>query len=174
MAVFPISFTPLSLSDLGLAVAVQTHCREFSERYRIAIDCSCINLPKELDAVLALSLLRVVQEALHNAAKHSRAKSMQLRLQGSPGELSLLVVDDGIGFDPEEARLAAGLGLISMRERIHLAGGKFDLSSKTGEGTRISARVPLSDTLLRTECADGIRFTLWEERKCGKQGSRAG
>jgi signal transduction histidine kinase len=57
--------------------------------------------------------------------------------------LSLLIADNGVGFDVEEARLAAGLGLISMRERIHLAGGEFTVSSKPGEGTKITARVPV-------------------------------
>jgi len=56
----------------------------------------------------------------------------------------LLVADDGVGFDVEEARLAAGLGLISMRERIHLAGGEFQIASKLAEGTRITARVPIA------------------------------
>jgi signal transduction histidine kinase len=54
--------------------------------------------------------------------------------------LLLLVADDGVGFDVEEARLAAGLGLISMRERIHLAGGEFAIASKLGEGMRITAK----------------------------------
>jgi signal transduction histidine kinase len=66
-------------------------------------------------------------------------------VEGSGEELALLVADNGVGFDVEEARLAARLGLISMRERIFLAGGEFAISSKPGEGTRITARVPLNE-----------------------------
>ncbi len=131
------------LEYLGLAVAIQSHCREFSAQYKIAVDCSCTNIPEDLDSLLALSLLRIVQEALHNAAKHSKAKSIQVEVKGSDSGLSLLISDDGVGFDLEEAKFAAGLGLISMRERIHLAHGHFEIASVPGKGTRIAARVPL-------------------------------
>jgi PAS domain S-box-containing protein len=134
------------LEYLGLAVAIQSHCREFSVQYKIAVDCSCTNIPEDLDSLLALSLLRIVQEALHNAAKHSQAKSIQVAVKGSDTDLSLLIADDGVGFDLEGAKLAAGLGLISMRERIHLAHGQFEIVSAPGKGTRITARVPLEGT----------------------------
>ena len=93
------------------------------------------------------SFLRVVQEALHNAAKHSRAKNIVVRLNGSDHHLSLEIRDDGVGFDMETAKLAAGLGLISMRERIHLIGGEFDIASSPGNGTRITARAPIAEEI---------------------------
>ena len=132
------------LEYLGLAVAVQSHCREFSEKFKIKVECVCEGIPENLDSLLALSLLRVIQEALHNAGKYSGAKLITVNVCGSAGELLLLVTEDGVGFDVEEARLAAGLGLISMRERIHLAGGEFQIASKLAEGTRITARVPIA------------------------------
>jgi PAS domain S-box-containing protein len=133
------------LEYLGLAVAIQSHCREFSAQYKIAMECSCTRIPEDLDSLLAISLLRIVQEALHNAAKHSQAKSIQVAIKGSDTELSLLIADDGVGFDLEVAKFAAGLGLISMRERIHLAHGQFAIVSAPGKGTRITASVPLVD-----------------------------
>ena len=139
------------LEYLGLAVAVQSHCREFSEKYKIPVECTCEKIPEDLDSLLAISLLRIVQEALHNAGKHSRAKSIQVALEGSPDELSLLISDDGVGFDLEEAKLAAGLGLISMRERIHLANGEFKVIAEHGQGTCIVARVPLPVTAQATQ-----------------------
>ncbi len=132
------------LEYLGLAVAVQSHCREFSEKYKIPVECTCTGIPEELDDLVALSLLRIVQEALYNAGKYSRAKLIQVALEGSDTDLSLLISDDGVGFDPEEAKLAAGLGLISMRERSYLAGGEFKIVSEPGQGTCIMARVPVS------------------------------
>ena len=134
------------LEYLGLAAAVRSHCREFSEKYKIPVECSCEGIPEQLDSLLALSVLRIVQEALHNAGKHSRAKSIQVALHGSPAELSLLIADDGVGFNQEEAKLAAGLGLISMRERVHLAGGQFEITSMPDEGTCIAARIPLPES----------------------------
>jgi PAS domain S-box-containing protein len=131
------------LEYVGLAAAIESHCREFSQQYKMAVECSCEDMPKDMDGLLALSILRIVQEALHNCAKHSQAKSIQVAVHGSTSELSLLIADDGVGFDPEGAKLAAGLGLISMRERVHLAGGEFKITSQPGEGTCIAARIPL-------------------------------
>ncbi len=133
------------LEYLGLAIAVQSHCREFSEKYKIPVECTCEGIPENLDSLLALSLLRIVQEALYNAGKYSKATSIQVALEVSRTDLSLLVSDDGVGFDLDEAKLAAGLGLISMRERVHLAGGEFKIESQPGEGTCIMARIPLDD-----------------------------
>ena len=135
------------LEYLGLAVAVESYCREFSEKFGIKVECECKGIPSDLDSLLALTLtlLRVIQEALHNAGKYSSAKSIAVKVEGSAERLALLVADNGVGLDVEEARLAAGLGLISMRERIFLAGGEFAISSKPGEGTRITARVPLNE-----------------------------
>jgi len=131
-----------ALETLGLAVAVKSHCRECSEQMRVPIHCFCGQLELKLDGVIALAFLRVLQEGLHNAAKHSRAKSVTVRLTGSNEDLSLEISDDGVGFDIEEAKLAAGLGLISMRERIHLIGGVFEISSSRGGGTKIKVRAP--------------------------------
>lgn len=132
------------LEYLGLATAVESHCREFAMQHKIKVDCSCEGLPKDLDSLLALSLLRIVQESLHNIAKHSQAKSARVLIKASDQSLSLVIEDDGVGFDAEDAQLSAGLGLISMRERIRLASGDFNITSRPGKGTVILARVPLS------------------------------
>lgn len=134
------------LEFLGLSVAVKGLCREFAEQYGTRIDCTCSKIPGELDNDIALSLLRVVQEALHNIAKHSRAASVAVHLSGDARELSLSISDDGIGFEVGRIGSARGLGLVSMRERIHLVGGAFEISSKPGAGTSIQARVPLPAT----------------------------
>jgi signal transduction histidine kinase len=75
--------------------------------------------------------------------KHSGAKSITVLLNGSDRDLNLEIYDDGVGFDVEAAKLAAGLGLISMRERIHLIGGEFQIWSSPGQGTRITAHAPI-------------------------------
>ena len=131
------------LELLGLAVAVRGHCRECSEQLGIPVDCSCDQLQEKLDGMIALAFLRVLQEGMHNAMKHSRAKSITVRLTCSDHDLGLEIKDDGVGFDVEGARLAAGLGLISMRERIHLIGGKFEIWSSPGQGTKITVRAPI-------------------------------
>jgi signal transduction histidine kinase len=143
------------LEYLGLAVAVQGHCREFSEKYKIPVECTCAGIPEDLDDLVALSLLRIVQEALYNAGKYSQAGSIQVALEASDTDLSLLISDDGVGFDPEEAKLAAGLGLISMRERTYLAGGEFKILSEPGQGTCIMVRIPLASAEEQPAAAAG-------------------
>lgn len=131
-----------ALQYLGLAQAIKAECRVFSERFRIPASCSCRDVPGKLDQNVALSLLRVTQEALLNAAKHSGAAKIEVEVTASPALLTLVVRDDGKGFDVEQSRLAAGLGLISMRERIRLVGGEFEIRSQAGQGTEVICRVP--------------------------------
>jgi signal transduction histidine kinase len=132
------------LEYLGLEVAVKSLCRELSQQSRIVIGCSCRGIPAELDSGLALGCLRVVQEALHNVVKHSGATDVHLEVLGNEDSLSLTVSDNGAGFDAGEAGARGGLGLISMRERMHLIGGDFTISSAPGQGTRIKAWAPLT------------------------------
>jgi PAS domain S-box-containing protein len=131
------------LEFLGLAVAVKSLCREFSEQYRIKINCVCNDVPSELDNDVALCFLRIVQEGLHNVAKHSQASHVEVELSGAGYELSLSISDDGVGFEISKVRKTAGLGMVSMRERMHLIGGEFTISSQPGSGTKIQARAPL-------------------------------
>jgi PAS domain S-box-containing protein len=133
-----------TLEYLGLTKAVRGECKEFSETQRIPVECSCDEIPRELDDEIGLCFLRVIQEALHNIAKHSRATKVKVELTGNSTELSLLVSDNGVGFDLEQARLAGGIGLISMRERTHLVGGEFRLTSGPGVGTQIMVRIPIN------------------------------
>jgi PAS domain S-box-containing protein len=130
------------LEYLGLSVAITKLCREFSDQYSIKIVCACANIPANLDNDVSLTFLRVVQESLHNIAKHSGATEVHVDVNGAFGELTLTVRDNGVGFDVQESKAAPGLGLISMRERVHLIGGEFVIDSTPGAGTRIWVRAP--------------------------------
>ena len=131
------------LEYLGLSVAITKLCREFSEQYPIKIACVCANIPAKLDNDVALTFLRIVQESLHNIAKHSGARDVQVEVTGVSEELNLIVRDNGIGFDIQQTKVLNGLGLISMRERMHLIGGEFVIDSIPGVGTCIRAQAPL-------------------------------
>jgi PAS domain S-box-containing protein len=131
------------LEILGLTAAINNLCREFSEQYPIQIAYECKSIPAKLQGDLSLAVLRIVQESLHNVAKHSGAKSVQVDVSGASEELRVLVHDDGIGFAMSGARGSAGLGLISMRERIYLVGGEFSIESAPGAGTSVRVRIPL-------------------------------
>jgi len=137
------------LEYLGLQGAIEGLCTEFSEQYSIDVKCSCVDVPRKLDGTLALAFFRVTQEALHNIAKHSQAKTVHVSLIADGAYLVLAIRDDGIGFRTELNGDQPGLGLVSMRERIHLIGGDFAISSSPGAGTAINAKVPLPATITR-------------------------
>jgi len=131
------------LELLGFEVAVKRQSREFSEQYQIEVNCNCSRVPAALSPDISLCLFRVVQEALHNVAKHSHATRVNVELSGASKFLRLAISDDGVGFTPNSTKGTRGLGLISMRERLYLVGGKFVIGSKPGFGTRVEASVPL-------------------------------
>ena len=91
-----------------------------------------------------LCFFRVLQEALHNSAKHSGVRHFEVRLWGTSDEIHLTVVDSGAGFDREAAKTSRGLGLISMEERLKLLKGTLSIESQPRSGTTVHARVPLS------------------------------
>jgi PAS domain S-box-containing protein len=131
------------LDNLGLVTAIKSFCREFSEQSGATVQFSHADIPDSLTREVSLSFFRVVQEALHNAAKYSGVKQFEVNLQGKSNGMELEIVDRGMGFDVENSKNMEGLGLVSMRERIHMLSGKISIESKASEGTRIRAYVPL-------------------------------
>ncbi len=113
-----------SLEFLGLAAAVHRHCMECSQRLGFPIRCHCQGSEEDLDNTVALAFFRIVQEGIQNAIKHSRATNMLVRIIRMKRLLSLEISDDGIGFDIKAQKNGKGLGLISMRERAFLIGGR--------------------------------------------------
>jgi PAS domain S-box-containing protein len=130
------------LHYLGLAGAVRGFCREFSEKQKVDIDVQTDALPA-LSQDISLCLFRVLQEALHNSAKHSGGRHFEVRLWGTADEIHLTVKDSGVGFDREQATMGQGLGLVSMEERLKLVNGSFTIETQPGGGVTIHARVPV-------------------------------
>jgi signal transduction histidine kinase len=97
--------------------------------------------PKALPAEVSVELLRVLQEALTNARRHSRARDVEVKLRMEGREVAVEVIDDGMGFDPASTR--AGVGLSAMRERAEAVGGTIEVGSRPGEGAKVTVRVPL-------------------------------
>jgi PAS domain S-box-containing protein len=132
------------LENLGLVPAVRTLCTEFSQQHSIKVEFEVRKLPSGFSSEVALCLFRVVQECLSNIAKHSRARLARVGLDGDSSEVRLIVEDDGVGFDLEARQGKPGLGLVSIRERLHLVGGNISIRSSPSTGTRIEARAPLA------------------------------
>jgi PAS domain S-box-containing protein len=128
---------------LGLAKAVKLVCGKWAKRQAISIDLRCDQIPDDIDRVSGISFFRIIQEALHNIEKHSGASHVEVRLTHSGNDLTLSIIDDGHGFDLGRAQVSSGLGLISMRERMEIIGGDFEVASEPGKGTRIRAHAPI-------------------------------
>jgi signal transduction histidine kinase len=131
------------LQYLGIAGAIRAFCREFSEQQKVEVDFQTHDLTSPVPPDTALCLFRVLQEALHNSAKHSGQRHFEVRLWGTSDGIHLTVKDSGVGFDRETAKTGLGLGLISMEERLKLLKGTLSIDSQPQRGTTIHARVPV-------------------------------
>ncbi len=134
------------LELLGIAAAMGRFCAEFTEQQKAMVDFDTHDLPDRLPSEVSLSLLRILQEALHNAVKHSGVLQFEVQLWGSEEEIHLVVRDHGKGFDVEAAKTGRGLGLVSMEERIKLVNGALSIDSQPGRGSTIHARVGVSSS----------------------------
>ena len=135
------------LDYLGLVSAVEGLCTEFSSQQHVEIDFVHHDVPTPLPQRVSLCLFRVLQETLSNAVKHSGSTSFAVQLSGSSGKLYLTVRDSGVGFDVQAAQNATGLGLISMRERVHAVNGTVAILSKRNYGTEVKVTVPVEVAL---------------------------
>ena len=110
------------------------------------MQCLAENVPGALSYEVALCLFRIVQEGLNNVVKHSGAREAHVSLRGADHLLVLTITDFGRGFEERrEAGSGNGLGLASMRERLRLINGEFTIRSQSGQGTTITARVPIAE-----------------------------
>jgi len=143
-----MSLRPSMLDDLGILTTINWFCRQYESTY------SNIRVKREIDIQehevpesLKIVIYRVLQEALNNIAKHSKADRINLLLRKMDGAIELGIQDNGQGFDLLEAQsrigTGRGLGLDSMRERAELSGGSFSIESSKGAGTVIRATWPL-------------------------------
>jgi signal transduction histidine kinase len=142
-----VDLRPAALDDLGLVPALHSYADKYSNSWPIEVTFSAEGLKKRLPANVELVLYRIVQEALTNVAKHSGARSVEVRLRRRRNVVTVTVADDGRGFDMRDVTRTegSGLGLFGMRERLALVGGTVEIQSVPGRGTTIIARVPLHD-----------------------------
>jgi signal transduction histidine kinase len=142
---------PSVLDDLGLMVALHRHAASFGKRFGVAIEIeelgfeSAPRLPGEVE----IAVYRIVQEALTNAARHGRARSIQVLLQRKAVSLLVIIEDDGVGFEPRrlQSKRARGerLGLLGVEERASLLGGTLRVESHPGSGTKLFVEIPVSN-----------------------------
>ena len=132
-----------TLERLGLAAGVASFCKEFSAQQGLQVAFSQQDLPRSVSPEIALCLFRIVQEALRNVQKHSGAAHAQVRIETMGDILHLSISDDGAGFDVNDEVDHQGLGLWSMRRRVRLVGGRYEIYSEKQKGTTIEIWTPI-------------------------------
>ena len=149
-----ILLRPPQLDALGLEAALRWHAERMLRNAGIAAELDIDALPRRPDPEVEQACFRIAQEALTNAMRHAGAARVELRLRDEGDGLRLRVHDDGRGFSPAAAR---GLGLVIMRERAHGTGGRVDVASTPGAGTRIEAWLPYATSVAGPPAGAGGR-----------------
>lgn len=143
---FARELRPTVLDDLGLVPALHSFMKSFTEETGIRASLSAFAGLKQVNSDKRTVLYRVAQEALTNVARHSRASRAEVKIQKLDGAICMTIKDDGKGFQEEQvmrAKRGKRLGLLGMRERLEMVGGNFTVTSTSGKGTTVLAKVPL-------------------------------
>jgi PAS domain S-box-containing protein len=135
---------PRILDDLGLAAAIEWQVREFQKRTGICCDLRCAPEVAPPDPCLSTAVFRIVQEALTNVFRHAQASRVKVNLKQEAGRIILAASDNGRGITSQELADPQSLGLVGMRERVRLLGGKISVRGIRNRGTAIRVRIPVS------------------------------
>jgi len=130
------------LEYLGAVSGMRSWCREFAERRKMEIEFKSSEGLTSVSSDVGLCLFRVLQEALHNAARHSGVGRVEVQLSEHAGEVHMVINDQGRGFEIERAMQGKGLGLTSMQERVRLMRGKIYIRSTPMAGTTVHVQLP--------------------------------
>jgi signal transduction histidine kinase len=142
---FARDLRPTVLDDLGLIPALHSFMKSFTARTGVRVHLTAFAAVERLDTAKRTVLFRVAQEALTNVARHAQASRVEVTIQKLPGCIGMKIKDDGKSFNVERTLHANGgkrLGLLGMRERLEMVGGKFTVESAPGKGTTIFAQIP--------------------------------
>lgn len=170
-----MNLRPSTLDDLGIVATLSWYFRE------LEVVCPNITFERHINVSeadvpepLKIAIFRIIQEATSNALKHAKAERIKVSLTGTEGFLTLLIEDNGEGFDPSRAAgqrdFKHGMGLQSMRERAELSGGSYEFQSSPGQGARVSVRwlhvepshaecpvIPINQALAQSMCRSAPR-----------------
>jgi PAS domain S-box-containing protein len=137
---------PSKIEVVGAVPGMRMFCSEFAAQHQFDVEFEASDLTRQLSSNISLSLFRILQEALHNTAKHSGIRQCRVRLWEAHGWVHLVVSDEGRGFDRAATKENRGIGLITMQERVSLVDGDLRIESQPGSGTTVHARVPIAET----------------------------
>lgn len=138
-----LGLRPTMLDDLGLLPTMEWHVRTYSELTNITVVLDPIGVDQRFSPEIETAAYRISQEALTNIARHAEVNEARVTIRIDGDNLVIQVEDDGVGFNPHEISSFTSRGLSGMRERVRLLGGNFTLNSVPGQGTRVTAELPL-------------------------------
>jgi len=150
---FARELRPTVLDDLGLIPALQSFIKDFTRRTRIVTRFKAFTEVEQLNSTQRTVLYRVAQSALSNVERHACASNVKVSIRKLQGSIRLEIHDDGKSFETERVLLAKRhkrLGLLGSRERVEMVGGKFAVESAPGQGTTISAEIPIISSGAKT------------------------
>jgi two-component system, NarL family, sensor histidine kinase DegS len=145
---FARELRPAVLDDLGLIPALHTFMRNFTAQTGVRAHLTAFAGVEQLETVQRMVLFRVAHEALTNVARHAQANHVEVSIHKLPDCICMKIKDDGKSFQVPRLMQIKGskrLGLLGMRERLEMVGGRFDVESTQGEGTTVQARIPLGN-----------------------------
>ena len=138
---------PMSLDDLGLVATIEKMLLDFESESGIHTSFRLIGEPVEINDLVQIAVFRIIQEALNNVKRHSKATIVSVKFEFLESSISILITDDGVGFNVDKVVDWEDddrcFGLIGMRERVELLQGYMDINSGSGNGTGIFIRIPL-------------------------------
>jgi PAS domain S-box-containing protein len=145
---FAMALRPSHLDDFGFLPALRNYLNEYTNQTRIPVELTATRQMKPMEDTPSVVLFRVVQAALTNVAQHANATQVKISIQQTQRSIIMEINDDGGSFDVEKALTGVKinrLGLIGMRERVEMVGGKFVIASSPGEGTTICVTLPRAE-----------------------------
>jgi PAS domain S-box-containing protein len=157
---------PSVLQHAGLGPALSAYCSELQRERQIEVSLTAHGEFGTIDRAIALCLYRVAQEALRNVVTHAQARRAEVTLVDAGDHVELTVADDGKGFDVAETRASGrGLGLVSMSERVRLAGGSVSVRTELDRGTTVRVQLPRSVVAAKTRTLPKPGSVSWDLRQ---------
>jgi two-component system sensor histidine kinase UhpB len=138
---------PLHIEEMGVSEAIEALVEKLQHSSPMRVSCRVESIDDVLQGAAATHVFRIVQEAINNVLRHADAKHLNVTIERDIASVRLIIEDDGRGFDPKDGSLGRGLGLLSMDERAGILGGRLQVRSEPGHGTRVSVEIPIIEDL---------------------------
>jgi len=136
---------PMALDDLGLVPAMKRYLADYQDKHGVEVHFLFFGEERRLPLPVEVALFRLTQEALSNVKKHAEVNEAQVKLEIAPRLVTVVIKDDGRGFDVIKASGKGRYGLMGMRERVELFGGDLKIKSRLGHGTQVIVSIPVGE-----------------------------